>query len=460
MADVERRDESILSFVDRKNLEQTLSILEEYYPEHKTYAMNALCGETRKKCNAFADMLGYNSTDEFLLAYGYEPIKGSEVYELRKQHKCEPGNEPELIKEKVYNTIKSLNKYYPTHVIEGAITRNYSKLAEKITGLYQWLGYASAEEMLAAYGFQYNAKPGRKKTVDAEAIIDELRKRYPDGAEMSLPELKAANPDLSLKRVQNISTALFGLPFTQYLQSQGILRKVPAKPRMVKTEEELAAARAIREEKKKEIEYQRAVDDLAAYDSFYLNEYSGWKVLPFSSYLLFQDNNAKKSKARISNIIRQFGMDADQHFRNLGVVKKEGTKNDLRELIQNISFSTLLVESGFRWPDFTNVPNEEPMETAPSVQPAYDTFEQNIETVKQPAKSTFANEPKTLNYLQEVLEFLEEKYSHEERPTNYGNLEKENPEIEWNEVRYLVVNEYDKTASQFFKEKGFVVGRR
>lgn len=78
------------------------------------------------------------------------------------------------------------------------------------------------------------------------------------------------------------------------------------------------------------------------------------------------------------------------------------------------------------------------------------------ETGDKSAAEIVESSEQNLEYLQKVLDLLKEKYTHEERPTNYGNLEKENPEIDWKEVRYLVVMKYDKTASQFFKDKGFV----
>ena len=92
------------------------------------------------------------------------------------------------------------------------------------------------EDMLAAYGFEYKAKEGRKATVDPEAIIAELKKRYPNGTDMKAGEIKESNPDLKIKSLMNQSKELFGMTFADYLVEQGII--IGAKR---KTAEEIAA---------------------------------------------------------------------------------------------------------------------------------------------------------------------------------------------------------------------------
>lgn len=352
MTDIIKKDESILSDSEKKSLDYTLTKLEAFYPEHKTYAMDALCSQQRENCVKFQKKLGYESIEAFLLAYGFEIIKGAEVYELRKDCGITPGNEPDLIKARFDNTMAKLNEYYPDHVIERAIQRDHSNLASTLAGFWQWLGYKSTEDMLTAYGFTYKAKAGRTKSVDPEAIIAELKKRYPDGVEMTATELKEANPDLKIKSIMNSSKELFGMSFGDYLLEQGILRK------HVKTTEEIAATQKNQQQLKDQHEKDRAVADLADYESYYQQEYLGWGVLPETAEQLFKENSTGKSKRRIDNIINRFGIDADLHFGNLGVLASNNTDNDLRLLIQNISFSDIANKAGLNIPKAETCSND------------------------------------------------------------------------------------------------------
>ena len=333
MAEVIRRDESVLSDSDRIKLEYNLKKLEDYYPEHKTYAMDALCREVRETAAKLAKLLGYTSTNEYLIAYGFEPIKGQQVYELRKDCGFTPGNEPELVKVRVENILKSLEEYYPDHIIESAIQNEHSKLAEKITAMYQWLGYKSTEEMLAAYGFEYRVKQGRTKSVDSEAILEELKKRYPNGVAMTALELKDANPDLKIKSVMNKSKELFGMPFTKYLLEQGILLPVEKVPQKTH-EEKLEYQRNYAKEKQRE----KAANNLADYEQYYLKSYTGWKMLPQTAELLFQDHDSVKQMQTIKNAVKAAEIDADEYFASIGVVANANTDNELRLRIQQIDF--------------------------------------------------------------------------------------------------------------------------
>ena len=59
------------------------------------------------------------------------------------------------------------------------------------------------------------------------AIIDELKRRYPNGSEfLSADDLFAANPDLlpRMKTLKNNAKDLFGMPLGKYLTSIGLLK--------------------------------------------------------------------------------------------------------------------------------------------------------------------------------------------------------------------------------------------
>ena len=325
MAEILKRDENILTEKEKGVLDRTLEKLEQFFPEHKVFALDSLCAQQRENSVKLSKKLGYESVEEFLNAYGFESVKGAAVYEVRKDCGIKPGEEPELIKVRIDNAIASLNEYYPDHVIEGAIQKDHKNLAQTLAGFWQWLGYKSMEDMLAAYGFTYNAKTGRKKSVDPEAIIAELKKRYPEGTTMKTGEIKDANPDLKIKSVMNRSKELFGMSFADYLMEQGIMtgkqRKSPT---------EIAA------DKKSSNE-----DTLKEYDNLIREGLLGWKPLPMSTGILIKQFSETISKKRYNNMIKELGIDENAHFTDLGVLADQKTDNELRELIQQIDFSKL-----------------------------------------------------------------------------------------------------------------------
>ena len=328
MADIFKKDESVLTENEQGVLERTLEKLEQYYPEHKTYAMDALCSTQRENCNKLSKKLGYENVEAFLIAYGFEPIKGQAVIELRKNVGITPGNEPELIKTRVDNSIKSLNEFYPDHVIKGALQSQHKNLAQTLTALWQWMGYTSLEEMLSAYGFTYIAIAGRKPSVDPDAIIAELKKRYPEGTTMTAGAIKDANPDLKIKSVMNKAKELFGMTFGDYLVEQGVII-APKK----KTAEEIAA--------EKKVSY---AESLKEFDTMIQKSLLGWKPLPMNADMLFEEFKLSKviSKIRYNNVIKELDIDEEKHLRDLGVIADNNTDNELRELIQHIDFASLL----------------------------------------------------------------------------------------------------------------------
>ena len=327
MAEIIKKDESVLNDKEQGVLSRTLEKLEQFFPEHKVYAFDSLCAQQRENSVKLAKKLGYESVDQFLLAYGFESIKGPAVYEIRKDCGIKPGEEPDLIKVRIDNAINSLNEYYPSHVIEGAIQKDHKNLAQTLAGFWQWLGYKSMEDMLAAYGFTYNAKTGRAKSVDPEAIIAELKKRYPEGTTMTAGEIKDANPDLKIKSVMNQSKDLFGMTFGNYLVEQGII--IGAKR---KTAEEIAA--------EAKASYAESLEE---FDGLIQKALLGWKPLPLSPDMLFEEFKLSKviSKKRYNNALRELDIEEEAHLKELGVIADNNTDNELRELIQFIDFNSL-----------------------------------------------------------------------------------------------------------------------
>ena len=132
----------------------TFEKLLQYYPERKTYAMDAICKDLRERLVKVTKFFGFDSVDDCLRAHDFEPISGPAVYELRKDLGYTPGKEPEIVKAKVDYLIAQLDNHYPNHIIEGSLQKQHKSLGITLTGLYQWLGYQSAEAMLSAYGFE------------------------------------------------------------------------------------------------------------------------------------------------------------------------------------------------------------------------------------------------------------------------------------------------------------------
>ena len=135
-----------------------------------------------------------------------------------------PGQEPEPLRKRIQSLMEKLDGAYPDHVIV-RLAKDHTHWDETVTELYRKLGYADRASFLEAYGFKMNSdKGGRPTTLDANAVIEELKRRYPAGAgAMKMEELKAANPDLPLKSLQNQANELLGMTLVKYLKAQGIL---------------------------------------------------------------------------------------------------------------------------------------------------------------------------------------------------------------------------------------------
>jgi hypothetical protein len=110
-------------------------------------------------------------------------------------------------------------------VIEG-LNREHKKWGETVTELYRLLGYANSRNFLMAYGYTVADNKGGRTANDAYAVIEELKKRYPNGSFFTtVAALKEQNPDISgkIKSIENKSMQLFGMPLGKYLKSIGIL---------------------------------------------------------------------------------------------------------------------------------------------------------------------------------------------------------------------------------------------
>lgn len=170
------------------------------------------------------------------------------------------GQEPVNVKKRIETLFSKLNEAYPNKIIV-SLDNEHKKWAETAREISRQLGYANKNDFLIAYGYQIerSEKIGGRPSSDHMAIIDELKKRYPNGSPFTkFDELKDANPDLTpkFKTLSNRAAELFGMTFTKYLISEGILTEVPKKEKISLSAEEKAEQRIDK--------YKRQVDEVIA----------------------------------------------------------------------------------------------------------------------------------------------------------------------------------------------------
>lgn len=135
-----------------------------------------------------------------------------------------PGEEPSRLHDRIQTLLTKLGEAYPDHVIVN-LAKDHKKWGETITELYRALGYADNVSFLEAYGFSYSREnKGRPSTLAPEAVIEELKRRYPEGTTLNMSQVTAENKDLPIKTLQNNAPAIFGMGLRLYLQQIGLLK--------------------------------------------------------------------------------------------------------------------------------------------------------------------------------------------------------------------------------------------
>ena len=230
------REEYLQRSVDRipildpkiqKKIERLFTNLEKYYPEHAVFSLDAMNKAARENASSLAKEIGYENYDDMFNAYGWRVITGDEVKEIRSEVVYTPGNEPEFLKIRLDNTVKSLNDYYPDHIIRKSLQTEHKSLSSTVMFLSQWLGYENTTAFLKAYGFTYLAaeKKGRPTTLDADMIISILKEKTQDKPYDSFDDLKNDNLELTgnLKTLANNAKSVFGTTMVKYFRSIGII---------------------------------------------------------------------------------------------------------------------------------------------------------------------------------------------------------------------------------------------
>ncbi len=93
---------------------------------------------------------------------------------------------------------------------------------------------------------------------------------------------------------------------------------------------------------------------------------------------------------------------------------------------------------------------------AVKIKPAPSISESGKDNTRQNPSVNEEDHSSELQYLKDTLSKLETKYSNTPKPTKYEQLEKDNPEFDWRELRYIIANAYDITARRYFREKGLI----
>ena len=233
---------------DRVN--RVLEKLETYYPEHKVFALDSIDSHLRERISILAWGMGYSNVDRFLQDHGFEQVPREKARELRSTPICSPGDEPAIIRLHVQSMLSRLEEYYPNHVISKGLQADHKSLSKDISGLYLWLGYADAQAMLKAYGFEY--LPGLmvpdgigRPRMDYQPVIEELTVKYREAQKpKSVLELCRENPQYTkaIKSMQASATHWFGMSLVKYFEQIGIIDKNKQKESSENTPHALAGS--------------------------------------------------------------------------------------------------------------------------------------------------------------------------------------------------------------------------
>lgn len=213
-------------------IKSLIDALSNEYPDHMLPAKLSPAHDQNAQMMAF--MLGYESKNDFFEAYGFgcaASKKSSRNYDTiltdvrsKVQDKTEKATEGTATR--VHNLLTKLDEAYPDSNITGFRVQ-HKKWGEAAAELSKLLGYESSDAFLQAYGYVLEKNAGGRPSKDPTVVLDELRKRYPNGAPVkTVTELSRENPDLAgrLKTLGNSAQKLFGKSLINHLIEIGIVQ--------------------------------------------------------------------------------------------------------------------------------------------------------------------------------------------------------------------------------------------
>lgn len=133
-----------------------------------------------------------------------------------------------------------LDKAYPGGDITG-FRAQHKKWGEAASRLARQLGFENSDAFLEACGYTAVRNRGGRPSNDHSALIEELRRRYPDGTKVAnLAQISRENPDLAgrLKTLRNNCTGLLGMSLWNYLVESGIVIGEKSEPHRRMTQDE------------------------------------------------------------------------------------------------------------------------------------------------------------------------------------------------------------------------------
>ena len=199
--------------------------LELLYPEHKVFALDSIDSRLRERISAEYKARGFDTVEEMLQDKGFTIISGEDVRKIRSFVIYTPGNEPNVIRPKVESMLSRLEEYYPNRIISQSLQKEHKKLSTAVSGLYQWLGYENAGDMLSAYGYKYLAAEVGRPENNYDSLVEFLVKKYENNPKpQTFGEIVFENPEYKaqLKTLQNKSNELYGMSLKKYFEELGI----------------------------------------------------------------------------------------------------------------------------------------------------------------------------------------------------------------------------------------------
>lgn len=209
-----------------EQVSRLLAHLEDYYPEHQLFAAEVLTTQARTRLSELAARCGHASPAELLAAHGWQMITPAEGRALRQGRYTTPGGEPAVILPKLRSVLHRMEKHYPDHVIARSIQHDHKSLAQDVSALSAYLGYASSGELLTAYGFRYDVPTGGRPALDVDGIVAALKAAYAGGPRpRTIAQITADHPEYAavLKTLQNQAPRRFGMSLRRYFTQQGLM---------------------------------------------------------------------------------------------------------------------------------------------------------------------------------------------------------------------------------------------
>lgn len=231
----------------RGTAERLFVQLENLYPEHKVFALDAVDKQLSKEICELYVRAGYPSVERLMLDYGFEHVSLDRARSLRNSVLYPPGAEPDAIRSRIEYILDVLTAEYPDRLITDVLSQKHKQIYKSLAGLSVWMGYGSIGNMLNAYGFMGVFGEAGRRAVDSDLVIRKLQERYEGKPKpTSLTKLLFDNPALkgSLKTISNRSQELFGMPLHRYLEGISLIQPTQKErlSQMAKNRIEIVAA--------------------------------------------------------------------------------------------------------------------------------------------------------------------------------------------------------------------------